>query len=69
MKNYTEVNIPRGVRRKVQLLAACQKTSEDRALEELIRHGLETYLAEQAARAGAAVSPLPAPLPDNESGV
>jgi hypothetical protein len=66
VKGYTEVNIPREVRKRVQILAACQKTSEDRAFEQLIRRGLEAYLAEQSAGADAVMGP-PAFPQDNEN--
>jgi hypothetical protein len=51
VKDYTEVSVPREVKKKIQILAACQKKSEDKAFEQLIRYGLEAYLAEQTALA------------------
>jgi predicted transcriptional regulator len=68
VKDYTEVSVPREVKKRVQILAARQRTSEDTAFEQLIRHGLEAYLAEQGAGADAAIGSLPAPPPDNKSG-
>jgi hypothetical protein len=65
VKGYTEVSIPGEVRKRVQILAACQKTSEDRTFEQLIRHGLEAYLADQSAGADAAGPPSFSP--DNEN--
>jgi hypothetical protein len=58
VKNYMEISIPRELREKVQILAASQNTSEDTAFEQIIRHGLEAYLAEHAAGADAAIGAL-----------
>jgi predicted transcriptional regulator len=69
VKDYTEVSVPREVKKKIQILAACQKTSEDKAFEQIIRHGLEAYLAEQTARTDAAINPLPVPSLANKSGI
>jgi hypothetical protein len=67
VKDYTEVRIPGDVKKKIQILAACQKTSEDTAFEQVIRYGLEAYLAEQSAGADTTISPLPAPSPGNKN--
>jgi hypothetical protein len=68
VKGYTELKVPGELRERVQILAARQKTSLDRAFEELIRYGLEVYLAEQTAGMEAAGSPS-SPLPDQENAV
>jgi predicted transcriptional regulator len=67
VKDYTEVNVPREVKKRVQILAARQKTSEDAAFEQLIRQGLEAYLTGQASGADAAIGPSSALSPDTKS--
>jgi hypothetical protein len=44
-----EISVRKGLREQIQILAARQNIDEEQALEELVRRGLETYLAEQAA--------------------
>jgi hypothetical protein len=67
VKDYTEVSVTREARKRVQILAARQKTSEDTAFEQLIRHGLEAYLAGQASGADTAMSPSPGTSPGHKS--
>jgi hypothetical protein len=61
VKDYTKVKVLKKVKKKIQILAACQKTSEERVFEQLIRCGLEVYLAEQTNKADTAVAPSSVP--------
>ncbi|MDR0584511.1 MAG: hypothetical protein LBG57_09215 [Treponema sp.] len=49
LKGYMEVSVRKGVKEQIQTLAAYQKIDAKQVPEELVRLGLETYLAEQAA--------------------
>jgi hypothetical protein len=49
LKDYMEVSIRKGLKEQLQTLAARQNIDVERTSEELVRRGLETYLAEQAA--------------------
>jgi L-lactate utilization protein LutB len=53
LKDYMEISVRKGVREQLQTLAACQNMDLEQVSEELVRRGLETYLAEQAAEADA----------------
>ncbi|MDR0388721.1 MAG: hypothetical protein LBH73_01465 [Spirochaetaceae bacterium] len=55
MKDSMEINVRKGVREQIQTLAARQNIDVEQASEELVRRGLETYLAEQAAGTDAAI--------------
>ncbi|MDR0403937.1 MAG: hypothetical protein LBH35_10160 [Treponema sp.] len=54
MKDSMEISVRKGVREQIQTLAARQNIDVEQASEELVRRGLETYLAEQAAGPDAA---------------
>jgi hypothetical protein len=69
VKSYTEICIEKGTRKKIQTLASCQKASEDKTFEQVIRCGLEAYLVEQAAKADTAVVPSSVPLSGNANGI
>jgi hypothetical protein len=69
VKDYTEVSISKDNKKKIQTLAACQKTSDDKAFEQVIRYGLEAYFAEQAARADTAIVQWSLASSDNENGI
>ncbi|MDR0709541.1 MAG: hypothetical protein LBF77_05700 [Spirochaetaceae bacterium] len=43
-----KISVRKGVREQIQTLASCQNMDVEQASEELVRRGLETYLAEQA---------------------
>jgi hypothetical protein len=49
LKGYMEVSVRKGLKEQIQTLAARQNIDVEKASEELVRRGLETYLAEQAA--------------------
>ncbi|MDR1175169.1 MAG: hypothetical protein LBK83_06855 [Treponema sp.] len=49
LKDYMEVSVRKGLKEQIQTLAARQNIDVERASEELVRRGLETYLAEHAA--------------------
>jgi hypothetical protein len=48
LKDYMKISVRKGVREQIQTLASCQNMDVEQASEELVRRGLETYLAEQA---------------------
>jgi hypothetical protein len=47
-----EVSIRKEAKEQIQALAACQNIDVEQVSEELVRCGLEIYLAEQAAGQG-----------------
>jgi hypothetical protein len=49
METYIEVSIRKEVKEQIQTLAARQNIGVEQASEDLVRCGLENYLAEQAA--------------------
>jgi hypothetical protein len=49
LKCSIEISVRKGLKEQIQTLAARQNIDEEQASEELVRRGLETYLAEQAA--------------------
>jgi hypothetical protein len=51
-----EISVRKGVKERIQALAACQNIDIEQVSEALVRHGLKTYLAEQAAGTDAAIS-------------
>ncbi|MDR0449756.1 MAG: hypothetical protein LBH26_00650 [Treponema sp.] len=55
LKNYMEISVPKGFGEQIQSLAARQNIDAEQMPEELVRRGLETYLAERAAGAEALV--------------
>jgi hypothetical protein len=58
LKDYMEISVRKGVRKQIQTLVACQNIDPEQVSEALIRRGLETYLAEQAAGADAVMGNL-----------
>jgi hypothetical protein len=49
LKCSMEVSVRKGLKEQIKTLAARQNIDEEQASEELVRRGLETYLADQAA--------------------
>lgn len=54
LKDHIEIRVRKGVGEQIQTLAARQNIDPDQASEELVRRGLEAYLAEQAGGTDAA---------------
>jgi hypothetical protein len=55
LKNYMKISVHKGIKEQIQTLASRQNIAIEEASGELVRRGLETYLAEQASGTDAAM--------------